>query len=172
MAENALQETIDELRNQNELMETTFNSISDGIIVADATGKFLYVNPGAKQIIGNNSIRHEGNWLQKMGNFFYPDRETPINNEDLPLPRAIFKGESTNNEDIFRRNEERPDGICIRVSGRPLLNEIGDIRAGVITFRDVTEQLIAEEALPRPLPKGGWRSSIPSFTTSAMRSTA
>ena len=94
-AEEALQKTIDELRDQNELMETTFNSISDGIMVADATGKFLYVNPGAERIIGNDNIRHEGNWLQKMGNFFYPDRETPINDEDLPLPRAIFKGEST-----------------------------------------------------------------------------
>ena len=154
IAEDALQKTIDELRDQNELMETTFNSISDGIIVADATGKFLYVNPGAKQIIGNDNIRHEGNWIQKMGNFFYPDRETPINNEDLPLPRAIFKGESTNDEDIFIRNEERPDGICIRVSGRPLLNEIGDIRAGVITFRDVTEQLVAEEALTQAFAQG------------------
>ena len=154
VAEDTLQKTIDELRNQNELMETTFNSISDGIIVADATGKFLYVNPGAKQIIGNDNIRREGNWLQKMGNFFYPDRETPINNEDLPLPRAIFNGESTNDEDIFLRNEERPDGICIRVSGRPLLNEIGAIRAGVITFRDVTEQLIAEEALTQAFAQG------------------
>ena len=153
-AEEALQKTIDELRDQNELMETTFNSISDGIMVADATGKFLYVNPGAERIIGNDNIRHEGNWLQKMGNFFYPDRETPINDEDLPLPRAIFKGESTDDEDIFIRSEARPDGVCIRVSGQPLFKEIGGIRGGVITFRDVTEQLVAEEALAQAFAQG------------------
>ena len=154
MAENALQETIDELRNQNELMEATFNSINDGIIVADSTGKFLYINPGAKQILGNDTSRYEGAWTTKPGTFFHTDRETPIANEDLPLPRAILKGESTDDEDIFIRNAERPDGFCIRVSGRPLLAETGEVRRGVLTFRDVTEQLVAEEALTQAFAQG------------------
>ena len=154
MAENALRETIDELRNQNELMEATFNSINDGIIVADSTGKFLYINPGAKQILGNDTARYEGAWTTKPGTFFHTDRETPIANEDLPLPRAILKGESTDDEDIFIRNAERPDGFCIRASGRPLLDETGEVRRGVLTFRDVTEQLVAEEALTQAFAQG------------------
>ena len=154
MAEDALQKTIDELRNQNELMEATFNSISDGIIVADSTGKFLYVNPGAKRILGNDTARYEGDWATKPGTFFHADRKTPIANEDLPLPRAVLKGESTDDEDIFIRNAERPDGFCIRASGRPLLDETGEIKRGVIAFRDVTEQLVAEEALTQAFAQG------------------
>ena len=154
MAEAQLKQTISELRDQNELMEATFNSIADGIIVADTTGKFLYTNPGARQILGSEITRRTGTWAEKPGNFFYLDRETPIKNEDLPLPRAIFRGESTNDEDIFIRNEERPAGFCIRVNGHPLLDADGEIQRGVITFRDVTEQLVAEEALTRAFAQG------------------
>ena len=153
-AEAQLQKTMEQLRNQNELMETTFNSISDGIVVADEKGEFLYVNPGAVQITGMGPTEGpQEEWSETYGTF-YLDRETPVKTEDLPLLRAIFKGESTDDEDLFMRNGERPDGVYIRVSGRPLLNQIGGIRGGVIIFRDVTEQMIAEEALARAFAQG------------------
>ena len=154
MAEEELEQTMNELRNQSELMETTFNSISDGIVVADAAGNFLYVNSSAEQIVGMGATDEpQAEWAEKYGTF-YPDQETPMPTEDLPLIRAIFKGESTDDEDIFIRNEHRPDGVYIRVSGRPLRNEIGGIRGGVITFRDVSEQMSAEEALMQAFAQG------------------
>ncbi|MCY3762511.1 MAG: hypothetical protein OXH50_14780 [Gemmatimonadetes bacterium] len=36
-----LEKTMAALHNQKEVMEATFNSISDGIVVADAAGNFL-----------------------------------------------------------------------------------------------------------------------------------
>ena len=153
-AEIQLQETMGKLRDQNELMETTFNSISDGIVVADAEGTFLYVNPAAEEIVGMGATEEEiDEWSDTYGSF-YPDRETPVKNEDLPLLRAIFDGISTDEEDLFIRNKKKPDGVFIRVSGRPLLNQIGGVRGGVIVFRDVTSQMIAEEALVRAFAQG------------------
>ena len=149
-----LEETVRELRYQSELMETTFKSISDGIVVADAEGDFLYVNPGAEQIVGMG--RTEGSqedWAETYG-AYYPDRETPMKTEDLPLIRAIHRGESTDEEDVFIRNQKRPNGVYIRVSGRPLLDNIGGIRGGVIIFRDVTERRLAEEALAIAFAQG------------------
>ena len=154
MAELELERTMQEMRNQNELMETTFNSISDGIVVANEKGSFLYVNPAAEQISGMTAEDSPPeNWAEDYGTF-YPDRQTPMEPEQLPLLRAIFKGESTDEVDIFMRNPARPEGVFIRVSGRPLLNEIGGIRGGVIAFRDVTEQMQAEEALARAFAQG------------------
>ena len=142
-----LGQTIKELRDQNELMETIFNSISDGIVVADEAGNFLYVNPAAEHIVGMGPLDIPPNeWSQTYGSF-YPDQKTPIKTEDLPLSRAIFNGESSNEEDIFIRNEKKPEGVYIRVSGRPLLNEIGGIRGGVIAFHDITARKIAEDKL-------------------------
>ena len=93
------------------------------------------------------------NWSEEYGTF-YPDRQTPMAAEELPLVRAIFRGESTDEVDVFLRNPARPDGVFIRVSGRPLLDEVGGIRGGVIAFRDVTEQMQAEEALARAFAQG------------------
>ena len=141
-----LKKTMEELRNQSELMDTTFKSISDGIVVADAAGNFLYVNPGAEHIVGMGMTDGpQEEWAKTYGTY-YPDRETPMKTEDLPLIRAIFGGESTDEEDLFIRNRNRPEGVYIRVSGRPLLDSIGGIRGGVIIFRDVTEHLLSEEA--------------------------
>ncbi len=153
-SEAELAETMAELRYQNELMDTAFKSISDGIVVANAEGEFLYVNPAAEQIVGMGATdAPQGEWAEKYGTY-HPDRETPMKTEDLPLIRAIHRGESTDEEDIFIRNSKKPKGVYIRVSARPLLDKVGGIRGGVIIFRDVTERLLAEEALARAFAQG------------------
>ena len=149
-----LEKTIEELRKQSELMETMFNSISDGIVVADVTGQSFYVNPAAEQITGMNITDcPPEEWVQRYG-LFYPDRETPMRMEDLPFLRIISHGESMDEVDMFIRNQNRPDGVFIRVSGRPLLDNLGGIRGGVIIFRDVTERMLAEEALAQAFAQG------------------
>ena len=149
-----LDKTMGELRYQNELMETSFKSISDGIVVADAEGKFLYTNPGAEHIVGMSIADGPLNeWVEKYG-IYYPDQETPIKTEALPLIRAIHRGESTDEEDLFIRNQNRPNGVFIRMSGRPLLDNTGKTRGGVIIFRDITEHVLAEEALELAFAQG------------------
>ena len=149
-----LEKTIEELRKQSELMETMFNSISDGIVVADVTGQSFYVNPAAEQITGMDITDcPPEEWVERYG-LFYPDRETPMRMEDLPFLRIISHGESMDEVDMFIRNHNRPDGVYIRVSGRPLLDNLGGIRGGVIIFRDVTERMLAEEALAQAFAQG------------------
>ena len=155
-AQARLHETLSDLRHQKELMAATFDSIRDGIMVSDDSGRFLYVNPAAKEMLGEAYIaRRDGQWSKKPTPFFfYPDRETPIKNEDLPLPRAIFHGDSTDDMDIFVPSEGDRQGLFLRVSGRPLLDETGGTRGGVITFHDVTRLVLADEALARAFAQG------------------
>ena len=149
-----LEKTMEELRKQSELMETMFNSISDGIVVADVTGQSFYVNPAAKQITGIDITDcPPEEWVERYG-LFYPDRETPMRTEELPLLRIVSHGESMDEVDLFIRNPNRPDGVYIRVSGRPLLDNLGGIRGGVLVFRDVTERMLAEEALEQAFAQG------------------
>ena len=155
-AQDRLHETLSDLRNQRELMAATFDSIRDGVMVSDDSGSFLYVNPAAKEMLGEAYIaRRDGKWSDKPTPFFfYPDRETHIRNEDLPLPRAIFQGESTDDMDIFVPGEGDRQGLFLSVTGRPLLHETGGTRGGVITFHDVTRRVLADEALARAFAQG------------------
>lgn len=153
-AEAELERTFAKLQEQAELMETILKSMSDGIIVADTDGKFLYVNPGATQIVGMDIIDGFPDDCAGKHGMYFPDRVSPMKTEDLPLMRAIHRGESTDEEDVFVRNDKKPEGVYIRMSARPLLDNLGDIRGGVVIFRDVTERVLAEEALARAFDQG------------------
>ena len=149
-----LERMIAEQKAQTLLMETILSSISDGIVVADVKGQSFYVNPAAEQITGIDITDcPPEEWVERYG-LFYPDQETPMRMEDLPLFRIISHGESMDEVDMFIRNPNKPDGVYIRVSGRPLLDNLGGIRGGVIVFRDVTERMLAEEALEQAFAQG------------------
>ena len=135
--EHRLEQTITKLENQNQLMDTVFNSISDGVVVTDEKGNFLLVNPEAEQIIGMGATETPPDkWAEKYG-IFQLDKTTPFPAE-LPLTRVI-SGEAMDDINVFIRNAERPEGVYVNVSGRPLQSSTGDVRGSVIAFRDVTE---------------------------------
>ena len=94
------------------MLQTVFDSIQEGIIVSDESGEFLHINPGAKEILDQEYLaRRQGKWSEKSNDvYYYADRVTPIKNEDLPLPRAIFNGEATDEMNIFVRRPNHPDG--------------------------------------------------------------
>ena len=148
-----LEKAMQKLQNQVQLTDTIFNSIGDGVIAADANGAFTIFNPSAERILGIGPIdTTPDKWSDNYG-FFFPDRVTPFPADELPLARAL-KGEASDQEDMFVRNTEVPEGVFICVSGRPLQGKEGTEKGGVIVFRDVTHRVIAEEALAQAFAQG------------------
>ena len=148
-----LEQTMQQLQNQVQLTDTIFNSISDGVVAADANGAFTIFNPSAEKIIGIGSIDTKPDkWSDTYG-FFFPDKVTPFPADELPLTRAL-KGEASDEVEMFVRNPKVPDGVFISVSGRPLQDEEGTEKGGVVVFRDVTHRVIAEEALRQAFAQG------------------
>ena len=144
--EYQLEQTITELHNQNQLMEAVFNSISDGVVVADENGKYVLFNPSAQAIVGMGATETPPDkWAEAYG-VFYPDKVTLFPSDQLPLVQAIG-GKRTDTIDLFIRNQQRPDGVLINVSGRPLQDRKGNIKGGVSTFRDVTKLKETEHRL-------------------------
>ena len=141
-----LEITVNKLEAQNSLMDTVFNSISDGVIVADKEGNFLLFNPIAEEIVGVGATEESPEeWMETYGTF-YPDKVTPIPSTELPLYKAIQE-EITDEVEIFIRNKNRPDGVFISVSGRPLYDETDNLIGGVVAFRDITHLKKAREQL-------------------------
>ena len=142
--ENQLRESVSQLEHQGQLMQSTFDSISDGVVVADEDGQFTMFNPSAEKILGMGATDTDSDeWSEQYGVFF-PDKVTPLPSAELPLTLAL-KGQATDNVEMFICNPKVPDGVYISVNGRPLRSESG-IEGGVIVFRDVTERILAEEA--------------------------
>ena len=165
-AEAALKRNVADLRKQAELMEAVFDSITDGILVADRDGKLLYVNPGAQKITGLTTAdgipREEWGQLRSWPGgtpaepygSFHLDRETPLETSELPLVRALERGESVDKASVFIRNQARPEGAFVWVNGRPLLDDRGEIRGAVATLRDFTDEVLAEEAISKAFATG------------------
>ena len=153
-SEDHLQRTKDELHRRTQLMENVLDSIADGVIAADRNGNYLVYNRSATQIIGPGIPGTELDQRPLRYGLYYPDGETLCPYEELPLTRALRNSESIDDFDLVVRNEHRPDGVRIRISGRPLLDQTGTISGGVIIFRDVTRQVRTEEALLQAFSEG------------------
>ena len=142
-----------DLRQQNRFMELIFDSISDGVVVADSNGRLTMANASAKRMVGMGLTDAPADDWSHLYGTFHPDRTTPFPSEQLPLFRAM-NGESSDDVELFIRNAHVPEGVHVSVSGRPLQAPAGEHAGGVIVFRDVTQWLRAKEALLRAFDRG------------------
>jgi PAS domain S-box-containing protein len=134
------------LRQQTEVMQSILSSMGDGVVVADEQGRFLMFNPAAEQILGLSAMESmPSEWSDYYG-LFLPDMVTPYPLEQLPLTRAI-RGEEVNQVDVYVCHAERPKGLMLSVTARPLLNVDGTPGGGVAVFHDVTTRRRMEKSL-------------------------
>ena len=152
-AEKAQRRTAVDLRRQRDFMQMVFESISDGVVVADAGGKLTMANPSAERMVGMGlTDGPPDTWAATYGTFF-PDKATPFPSEELPLVRAM-QGVVSNDVELFIRNPHLPQGVHVSVNGRPMRNAADEVEGGVITLRDVTQRVLAREELARAFAHG------------------
>jgi PAS domain S-box-containing protein len=134
------------LREQTRILQSVLDCMGDGVVVADAAGRFLIFNPAARRILGHAPVdAPRGEWSRHY-EIFLPDRVTPFPSMDLPLNRAIG-GESVDQAELYIGYPSREDGTWILVTGRPLRDERGMIEGGVVVFHDITRRKKAERRL-------------------------
>ena len=150
--QSELERSFHEMRNQTELMQTVFDSMGDGVIVADQDGKYLMQNPAVKDIGGMTIMEGEVAKRPERYGLFQTDGVTPFPADELPLIRAI-RGESTDNVELLIRNKEKPQGVHVSATGRPLRRRHGVPNAGVVVIRDMTKMKEIENTLRATVEK-------------------
>jgi len=131
-----------------EPLKAVLNSLSDGVIIADLKGKFLFFNPAAAKILGMGSKDiNQSNWSSVFG-IYKVDRVTPYPYKQLPLSRAI-KGEEVIGEHIFIKNPKLTEGVWISISASPVRDESGKVYCGIVVFRDITGIRKRQDSLER-----------------------
>ena len=140
-----LQRTAAELHERAQLMETVFDSMSDGVVVADGEGRLTLVNKSAVRQFGFRPLDVPADRWTDRARTFHPDRVTRFDEADLPLARAL-RGEPSDDVEVFLRHPGAPDGLFVGVGGRPLRNEAGAVTGGLAVFRDLSHRRAAREA--------------------------
>ncbi|GIJ72056.1 hypothetical protein Voc01_069730 [Virgisporangium ochraceum] len=136
-----------EARRQAGLLRAVMDSIGDGVAVIDREGRFLLTNPAARDLVGRSGDSMDsGTWQRRYG-LFQADGVTPFEVDEMPLIRALH-GDEVDEVEMVVRNENRPDGLRLNVSARPLDPAAGQPGA-VAVFHDVTDRRTAEEAVRR-----------------------
>ncbi|MHA6247225.1 PAS domain-containing protein [Pontibacter sp. CAU 1760] len=134
------------LRESEQMLNAILTNLGEGVVVADATGKFIYFNDISEKILGLGITDTPlTEWSKTYGSFL-PDGITPFPPEELPLARGL-KGESTNEVELFVRNNNVPDGRFIKITGRPVYDKQQRIVGSVVVFRDVTNEKDLEDLI-------------------------
>lgn len=135
-----------ELESRTVQLNMILENIGDGVVVADADGRLVLSNPMAEQLLGPSALlRRPLHWGPEHG-FFRVDRRTPLATDEMPLARAL-SGDSFDELELFVRSPQSPHGSYISMSARPLRNEAGGVRGGVIAVRDISERKRIEALL-------------------------
>jgi signal transduction histidine kinase/CheY-like chemotaxis protein len=133
-------------QSQTRILQSILDSMGDGVVVADMQGKFIVFNPAAREILSVRSFGVGSDQWARYHGLFLPDTVTLYPSDDLPFPRAI-RGESVDGTEIFVRPVGVTEGKWVSVTARPLREEHGEIKGGVVVLRDITAPKQAAAAL-------------------------
>ncbi len=136
----------EEFRGQSNLLQLLIDNMGDGVVAADENGNFVLFNPAAADIFGlgsTDTLPEE--WSAKYG-LFLPDTVTPYPAAEIPLARTI-RGESVHEVEMFTRHAGKPEGLWVKVNGKPLKDETGGIKGGVVVCRNVTQEKASQQQM-------------------------
>ena len=136
------------LRQRERLLTWAIEQLPIPVIIADAPDVSISrYNKAAFDLLAIPTEHLEDIELGEHREFwptFYPDG-SPYDVLDLPLTRAIRKGEISKDLEIILRKTDGDHWIS--ASAAPLRDENGNIMAGIVVFPEITDRKLAEHEI-------------------------
>jgi signal transduction histidine kinase/CHASE3 domain sensor protein/CheY-like chemotaxis protein len=135
----------EELRRSASVLQSTFNSMAEGVLVIDTKGAVVLSNAAADQMLRYR----EGmtvNHLRKLSVVYQSDGSTPLPPGEMPAARAL-RGEQFDGKEIIARPVSGRDPVHLVVSGRPLHDASGAISGAALVYHDITAARETERKL-------------------------
>jgi len=132
------------LRQSEENLSITLNSIGDGVIATDLNGLVVNMNPVAEKMCGWSLIDAAGKPLSEIFNIVNAYTRKAIIN---PVKKVLQNGEIVglaNHTVLISKNGTE---YQISDSAAPIKNKEGKISGVVLVFSDVTEKYLNEQSL-------------------------
>jgi PAS domain S-box-containing protein len=134
----------------NELLDAMMEHIPEGIVIADARDMSIHMaSKFGMNLLGHSAEKIKGISCEAFAGLCgicHPDGVTPAKAEELPLVRATKQGDVVLNEEWTVR---RCDGkkLNILCNSGPIRDSHGNLIAGMVLWRDITEHKLREEEL-------------------------
>jgi PAS domain S-box-containing protein len=131
----------DALRQVSESLETTLQSIGEGVIATDATGMVTRMNPVAERLTGWTQAEAMGRSFADVFTIVNEDTRTKLEN---PVDRALREGATVGlpNRTLFVRRDGSE--VPIADSCAPIRRSDGTVSGVVLVLRDLTDERSAE----------------------------
>jgi len=145
--ERLLREALAQAEEGRQTLQALMEYVPEGITIAEAPDvKIRMVSRYGQDILGGS---HDGLTACDVANqwqIFYQDGTTPMAFEDLPICRAVLRGEIVKNVELVQVNS-KGERLSLLCNAGPIRDHDGHILAGVVAWRDVTELRNIQDAL-------------------------
>ncbi|RPI22063.1 MAG: PAS domain S-box protein [Acidobacteria bacterium] len=136
----------EKLEEAKRLLDALMEYVPEGITIADAPdGRIRMVSRYGQELLGG---RHDQMTVPNVAarwKVYESDGITPMLPDQLPLSRAIAKGETVRQEVVQVNSEGKR--LHLACNAAPIRNKNGEVVGAVVAWRDVTDRKRAEEAL-------------------------
>ncbi len=126
---------------EKELLDVTLNSIAEGVITTDTSGKIISINQAVESLTGWRRNEAEGKNLSEVFPLIHGRTHKPCVNPVEKVFRTLAAIEMDNHTLLVTREGTRR---AITASAAPIRDNAGKIAGAVLVFRDVTEKQKAE----------------------------
>jgi PAS domain S-box-containing protein len=122
------------------------NSLSEGLILTDLSGKLKVFNKAAVRFLGGDVVElGSPEWIDKCG-FYHPDSGARFSSEDCPSRRAL-RGEEVEEVEVLLKTPAHPEGIILEINAHPIRDETGKIFGTISLLKDISKRKAQEEQL-------------------------
>lgn len=137
------QSLISSINRQVRRTEAMIAGMSDGVMLVDAEGKTLFLNPAAKNLLDRADI---GVPIFKHAEVYglLNGAGEPLEASELPAARALSTGQPVRDVTMLIAREDRQ--FAISTSATPM-HDAGRISGAIVILRDITERRRLEEEM-------------------------
>ncbi|WP_436343149.1 ATP-binding protein [Natronorubrum sp. FCH18a] len=137
---------ITERKQRERELETLFEVLPVGVVVAEADGEIVEANDTAHAIWGGDVFDASSIEEYERYSVQWADSGEPVPPEEMTLARVVT-GEAVTEPDILEIDAVDGERRIVELQGMPIRNDAGDVVRGVVTMNDITERKEAQRRL-------------------------
>jgi signal transduction histidine kinase len=135
----------EELRHSTSVLQSTFNSMAEAVLVIDIKGTLVLSNAATERMLHFRKGMTVGQ-LAVQNLVYQADGVTPLSASEMPTTR-VLRGEQFDGKEIIVHPSHSSDPVHLVVSGAPLRDGDGAISGAALVYHDVTASRETERKL-------------------------